>query len=906
MTTVLPRDIAVGLAVGGYWKDISAYVYQADGLSITRGRSERGSQLGPSSCSLSLDNSDGRFIRRNPTGPYYGGFGRNTPLRVLVRTVIDTFTRTTSSGWGSTTTTSSGNSYAWTTAGSGGSVLAANWNVAAGVGTMSVPATNAHRRTMLVSPTSRDVDMTASFTLPVTNVTGGPIELEVTLRGITSPAVDYYRAKVTVEADESIKIGLESLLGGTITTAVTVAGLTHTSAQAIRIRAQAEGNTLRARVWQPGLTDEPDTWHVTGHNETLTAAGQPGIRVGVSSTNSNTLPFVVSCDSVEIGSPRFVGEVAEWPTERTSPTQSRAPIEAAGVTRRLGQGDAPEDSVLYRAITTQTNTPVAYWPCEDGASATSFASGIGGTPMSFSGTPDLASYTGFVASAPIPQLGDSSWAGAVPFYTATNETQVRFLFTLPAAGITDGARIMIFETSGTVRFWGLYWKTGGNLQITANAATGPEVLNSSIAFGATDITWRFSIELTQNGANIDYTLAALAPGASAGGASGTLAANTVGRVTGVFMGTNGGIALPTSVAFGHITVQSDIDSIYTLADELAAHDGETTGTRIQRLAGEEEVTFAYRGSLNATGMGPQLAAARLRLMQDAEYANQGLLGEARGDLALTFISRAALYNQAATLALDYSAGDLTGAFKAVDDDRFLRNDVTATRVDGSSERVTIDTGPMSVQSPPDGVGRYKDNPPAVSLTADSQVRDWAGWRALLGTVDQSRYPQIRLNLAAPTVGDRAMDLDAGDRLTIDNLTADYTYDQITQLVLGYTERLSTFEHTLVVNCTPETPYQVAEADLSGVKADSDASTLSAGVNSTATSLSVAVTDGTLWTTSSGLPLDITVGGERMTVTAISGASSPQTFTVTRSVNGVVKSQAAATAVQLFRRPTVAR
>jgi hypothetical protein len=42
------------------------------------------------------------------------------------------------------------------------------------------------------------------------------------------------------------------------------------------------------------------------------------------------------------------------------------------------------------------------------------------------------------------------------------------------------------------------------------------------------------------------------------------------------------------------------------------------------------------------------------------------------------------------------------------------------------------------------------------------------------------------------------------------------------------------------------------------------------------------------------------------VTAISGASSPQTFTVTRSVNGVVKSQAAATAVQLFRRPTVAR
>ncbi len=57
----------------------------------------------------------------------------------------------------------------------------------------------------------------------------------------------------------------------------------------------------------------------------------------------------------------------------------------------------------------------------------------------------------------------------------------------------------------------------------------------------------------------------------------------------------------------------------------------------------------------------------------------------------------------------------------------------------------------------------------------------------------------------------------------------------------------------------------------------------------------------LWTTTAGdWPFDIEVGGERMTVTAVTGTSSPQTFTVTRSVNSVVKSQYAGTDVRLFQ------
>lgn len=85
--------------------------------------------------------------------------------------------------------------------------------------------------------------------------------------------------------------------------------------------------------------------------------------------------------------------------------------------------------------------------------------------------------------------------------------------------------------------------------------------------------------------------------------------------------------------------------------------------------------------------------------------------------------------------------------------------------------------------------------------------------------------------------------------------------------------------------------------------DSSTSTLAGGVNTSATSLSVATTDAgfneTLWTTATAeFPFYIKIKGERIRVKSITGASSPQTFTVDRSVNGVVKSHLAGATVSL--------
>ena len=90
------------------------------------------------------------------------------------------------------------------------------------------------------------------------------------------------------------------------------------------------------------------------------------------------------------------------------------------------------------------------------------------------------------------------------------------------------------------------------------------------------------------------------------------------------------------------------------------------------------------------------------------------------------------------------------------------------------------------------------------------------------------------------------------------------------------------------------------------KRDSGDSTLSADfIAGTNTSMTVAIASGLLWTTAGGdFPLELDVGGARITVTAISGASSPQTFTVSATVvNGVAKTVPAGTKVRLWR-PTV--
>jgi hypothetical protein len=127
---------------------------------------------------------------------------------------------------------------------------------------------------------------------------------------------------------------------------------------------------------------------------------------------------------------------------------------------------------------------------------------------------------------------------------------------------------------------------------------------------------------------------------------------------------------------------------------------------------------------------------------------------------------------------------------------------------------------------------------------------------------------------------------------------------ISQIVQGQTETLNVKAHTLVLKCSPGTPWVVgvysATTTPTGYKYSSDGTTLAVARDAVQTSWSIATPSGPLWTTNPAeFPFDWRVAGERVTVTAITGTTSPQTATVTRSVNGVVKAQTAGVLIELF-------
>jgi hypothetical protein len=207
------------------------------------------------------------------------------------------------------------------------------------------------------------------------------------------------------------------------------------------------------------------------------------------------------------------------------------------------------------------------------------------------------------------------------------------------------------------------------------------------------------------------------------------------------------------------------------------------------------------------------------------------------------------------------------------------------------------------------VGTY-DESVTVNVEYDDQLIDQAGWRAHLGTWDELRFPRVEAHLESssysPTLQDAIAGMDVGDRFTLDGLPGWLPPDPVEELMQGHTERITDDQWHFGFNATPFGPWNALLLDDDDIRADFTGATLNSSMTTTGTSLSLAVASGEpLATTDSGeMPYDINVGGEQMTVTAASGASSPQTLTVTRSVNGVVKAHSSGAEVRLWQ-PTYA-
>lgn len=71
-------------AVDRTWTDVTEWWEASEGYSITRGRQDELTEAGPSTLSLTFDNTDGRFTPGRSSSPYYPNVKIGRPIRVTV------------------------------------------------------------------------------------------------------------------------------------------------------------------------------------------------------------------------------------------------------------------------------------------------------------------------------------------------------------------------------------------------------------------------------------------------------------------------------------------------------------------------------------------------------------------------------------------------------------------------------------------------------------------------------------------------------------------------------------------------------------------------------------------------------------------------------------------------------
>lgn len=886
-----PLGVQVELQAGGVWTNATADTYTRDPITITRGQPDGAWIADPSRCSLTLNNAGGKYTPRNPMSPLYGKVGRNTPMRVSIPGVESYLNLPGAALSGAETPDHPSLDITgdldirveadidnWS---SGFFYLIGKWG---GAGQQSYRLQVEQGLIFLVWSTDGSNVLFKSIAAPrLPRRTALRATLDVN-NGASGYTVEFF----TAPSLDGPWTSLGSVVDGPVTSifnSATVAKLGGFPSNSIlgrayrgEIRSGINGTIVAApdlRALAPGTTAWTDSagraWSVTG-----------------SATVSNLVN-------------RFVGEVSSWPP-RWAPSGEDVwtSVEGAGILRRLGQGKKSLDSTLRRRL--PSRSPLAYWPCEEPQGANQAYSPIPGVQaLSVSGW-DFGQDDTLGGSAALPTIAPGgTMRGSVPS-SASGVWEICMPYRVDGTAPVAEQEMLSWTTTGTIRRWRITMGTSGTHLLGYDAA-GALTLDSDILAvpGFFDGWWRLEFRAEQSGGNIAYRLAWSKVDGPASSVTGSIA-GTVGAVSQI--DTTFGPGLP-DIRVGHITVFPAVAISAAYADADRGFIGETAADRLRRLSTEESGTvrvgFPDGYPASTMPMGTQRPATLLSLLQECAESDLGLLVEDREASALVYRARSTRYNRPAALVLDYAAGDLAPPLEPVDDDATARNDITVNRIGGSSGRAVQETGSMSVLAPPLGIGLYDDSTD-LSLAADSQTQPIAEWLLHLGTWDESRVPTVQLALhKRPALIPAFLRLELGDRIQIINTPSWLPPGPIDLIVQGITETLGIRTWTASLTCVPAGPWTVGVYNSPSLgKADTAGSQLATGITSTATSLSVTTT-GTPWTTNPAeCPIPITVGGEEMTATAISGATSPQTFTVIRSANGIVKAHSAGAAVRPAR------
>jgi hypothetical protein len=894
----LPPPVWADLYYDGAWNDVTEDVRVRDApVTMTRGlSSESSTGADPTSCTCVLDSRDDRYAPRNPMSPLYGKIGRNTPFRwgynvgspwvefpgttaesaVTTPGLLAAFTvgdldlrvDVALDSWateqdlaGRYLSTGENRTWALTTSATG--QLALYW---------SPDGTLASR-------------ITVFSTVPLWAYNGQRLAVRATLdvdNGKGGHTVRFYTGR-TVDDTEW------ELLGDPVVVAGTTAVYDGTADIELGRVAGLAGNSMTGRLYAFRLRDGIDGTVVASMDA---ADAEPG---DTAFTSGGRVWTTVNGATLTNRHVRMAGEIPSWPPTRDlSGNDNVVAIAPTGVTRRMDAGNKPQDSALRRFIKgwgpgfVVERGPIECWPLTDGVDSKTAKSLVGGRDMIVDPTagrvpPTWAGGTLTDWIEPVAQMRAST-NGALLGYTprlsyagtrwsvdvfltggggkalwslilydtgagTDADNQVSIIMNIggdPAPGQVSAIRHSDSSDSSSEAFLGNF----GDINIFDDQ---PHHVRVSIDVGPFP-GWHFYVDGVEKAfASLDVDMKAL----------------SLVRLGWGYFST----ADLTDRAAGYLTYwDQDGPSASEMWDAYMGFQGEGASARIKRLAAEAGYTASTGGDptlQQRTGIQDQ--AKLLALLNEANQTDFGYLLDARDRLEVIQRGGSTLWNQPPALVLDYTAGVIGAPFRPVDDDKLTENDVSVKRQYGSvAAQHVLEEGELSVQDPPNGVGRY-DNEYTYSVATDQQADSVASMRLHLGTYNGVRYTRLTLNLANERVHamiDDILRIDVGDKIRLTNLPPDHGPDAVDVLVHGYEEEAGPDAWKITWNCRPGEPWTTGVADGADSRADTGGSQLAAAIDADDTLVPLAVTGERAWTSDpADMPFDVRVGGEVMRVTS---------------------------------------
>jgi hypothetical protein len=395
--------------------------------------------------------------------------------------------------------------------------------------------------------------------------------------------------------------------------------------------------------------------------------------------------------------------------------------------------------------------------------------------------------------------------------TTPNNVVLRFVIDVPTttAAVNGTALVHLAFGSGGLTYILCYYGVGGQLGfrgvngVTTEFDTGLQTFNVE-----GNGPMMISLELAKSGSGIAYTIANILQGATSitHTYGGTLASTAMGNPTTLTIDQGGNL---NDWAMGHFVLQYAHEPLTNLGPVLNGHNGETAGARFTRICAEEGFTGTIIGSAGQTPqMGPQTDQTFTELLQEIQDVDQGLVFEPRGFFGLSYITREAMYNQSVALILNYTSAEFGYPLAPGYDDQLIRNDVTVSRVGGSTVQQVLTTGALSINTPPNGVGDYPYTLSANTYN-DTQIQNLNLWILTKGTVDEYRYPVVIVDMTrqeSAAIFTAAASLDIGQYFQGTNMPVFLPNYTINQLAWGFQEILNAYKWTIGINAVPESPY----------------------------------------------------------------------------------------------------